>query len=193
VVEKVKRKEIKMIQVKVAEALNLPDAGRCDGQFTVEGRLVLSAEQDVLSYKVDSLPPYEKRYPAEAIDYAAWIGNPDRAMFLAYLDEQVAGEMRISRSWNGFAYIDDIVVDRQFRRLGVGRELIEQAKQWSQAHGLAGVMLETQNNNLAGCRLYARSGFVLAGFDRFLYRALHPGTEEIALYWYWLPEVSPAG
>ena len=45
-------------------------------------------------------------------------------------------------------------------------------------------MLETQNINVAACLFYARCGFVLGGYDRFLYRGLTPETDEIALYWY---------
>ena len=55
---------------------------------------------------------------------------------------------------------------------------------WARTQQLAGVMLETQNNNVAACRLYESGGFQLVGFDRCLYRGLHPGTDEIALYWY---------
>jgi len=47
-------------------------------------------------------------------------------------------------------------------------------------------MLETQHNNVAACRLYARHGFRLGGVDLDLYRGLpHPGRHEIALFWYW--------
>jgi hypothetical protein len=46
------------------------------------------------------------------------------------------------------------------------------------------MMLETQDNNVAGCRLYANCGFELRGFDTHLYKALDPDTDEIALYWY---------
>jgi streptothricin acetyltransferase len=182
-----------MIRVEALNARNLPDAGRCDGLFTVDGRLVLSAEADRLRYTVVRMPSYEKRYPAEPLDVAAWIGDPGRAVYLAYLDGQVAGEMRILRYWNRYAYIDDIVVHRPLRRRGVGRALLDRARQWAQEQSLAGVMLETQNNNLAACRLYAACGFELAGFDRLLYRGLHPGTEEVALYWYWTCGDASAG
>jgi streptothricin acetyltransferase len=57
---------------------------------------------------------------------------------------------------------------------------------WARDRQLAGVMLETQNNNVAACRLYESCGFQLGGFDRCLYQGLHPGTHEIALYWYLL-------
>jgi streptothricin acetyltransferase len=45
-------------------------------------------------------------------------------------------------------------------------------------------MLETQNTNVAACLFYRRCGFELGGFDRFLYHAIHPDSDEIALYWY---------
>jgi hypothetical protein len=47
-------------------------------------------------------------------------------------------------------------------------------------------MLETQNINVAACRLYERCSFVLGGFDACLYRGVMPGTREIALFWYLL-------
>jgi ribosomal protein S18 acetylase RimI-like enzyme len=61
---------------------------------------------------------------------------------------------------------------------------VQQAIAWAQDRQLPGVMLETQNINVAACRLYERCGFTLGGFDRYLYQGLHPDTEEIALYWY---------
>jgi streptothricin acetyltransferase len=165
----------------------LPDAGRCDGVFRVDSRLVLSVENGRVSYTVASTPPYEKRYPAEAVDYAAYIAQPDRAVYLAYVDGTVAGQIRLGPWWNKYGYVEDIVVDRHFRRQGVGRALLERAKQWALTAGLPGLMLETQDNNVAACQLYAHCGFELAGFDRRLYQGLHPGTDEMALYWYWLP------
>jgi streptothricin acetyltransferase len=177
-----------MISVEELTASNLGDAGRCDGAFEVSARLVISAGAGKLAYTVAAVPPYEKRYPAEAVDYAGYIGQPDRVVYLAYVDGRTAGEMRLCRWWNRFGYVEDIVVDRPFRRRGVGGALIGRAKQWAQRTGLPGMMLETQDNNVAACRLYARCGFELAGFDRRLYQGLHPGTDEIALYWYWIVE-----
>jgi ribosomal protein S18 acetylase RimI-like enzyme len=78
------------------------------------------------------------------------------------------------------------VVGARFRRLGISRHLIDQAIAWTKDRKLPGIMLETQdiNVNVAACRLYEDCGFLLGGFDRFLYRAALPGAEEVALYWY---------
>ena len=55
---------------------------------------------------------------------------------------------------------------------------------WASGRRLAGIRLETQSNNLAACRFYESCRFVLGGYDRHLYKALHPGTREVALFWY---------
>ena len=160
------------------------DVGKCDGAFTVDSKLVLSARDNVVSYEVVPVAPYEKRYAKQEIDYGRYVGAEDRAVYLAYIDGVVAGEMRLWVHWNGFAYIDDIVVDRGYRRRGVGRALIEQAVGWAKAKGLAGVMLETQDNNVGACRLYEACGFVIGGFDRKLYRGIPGVRDEVAVYWY---------
>jgi len=49
---------------------------------------------------------------------------------------------------------------------------------------LPGLMLETQNNNLAACAFYEKHGFRLGGIDRCLYQGLDPQSSEIALFWY---------
>jgi ribosomal protein S18 acetylase RimI-like enzyme len=75
-------------------------------------------------------------------------------------------------------------VEPEYRGEGIGRALIECAIAWAKEKGLPGIMLETQDNNVPACRLYARCGFTLRGFDTHLYKALDPDTDEIALYWY---------
>jgi streptothricin acetyltransferase len=163
---------------------NLQDAGKCDGVFTVDSRLVLNAEKNECHFDTLSILPFQKKYPLEQIDYSTYIHHTDRIVFLAYCDRSIAGEIRLRRNWNYFAYVEDIVVDLHFRRHGVGRLLIQKAIQWAKDKNLPGIMLETQNNNVAACRLYQTCGFELSGFDRRLYQGLDPHSEEIALYWY---------
>jgi ribosomal protein S18 acetylase RimI-like enzyme len=165
-------------------AAHLKDVNSCDNTFTVDAKLVLDAENGVISYEVVSVSPYEKRYPLDELDVATYIANPDRIIYLAYLDGQLAGQIRIGKWWNRFAYIEDIVVHSPFRKQGVGRALIGQAITWAKAGGYPGIMLETQNINVGGCRLYESCGFKLGGFDTCLYKGIHPDKDEIALYWY---------
>ena len=167
---------------------NLSQINAVDGSFTVDARLVLSARDGQISYTIEPVQPYIKRYPTEQFDWNTFIDNPDKALYLAYVDgqlaSQLAGQIILWKNWNHYGYIEDIAVDVNFRHQGIGRRLIEQAITWARERGLPGLMLETQNNNLAACRLYESCGFHLGGFDQELYRAIDPDTTEIALYWY---------
>jgi streptothricin acetyltransferase len=162
----------------------LADVNQCDSSFFTNSRFVLSAENDAIDYTIVNIPPYQKHYPQVEADYAAYVDNPDKTIFLAYIDQQVAGQIIVSRHWNQYGYIEDLAVDTCFRRRGIGQSLLQQAIRWARDRHLPGVMLETQNINVAACRLYERCGFRLGGFDRCLYQGMDTGTEEVALFWY---------
>jgi streptothricin acetyltransferase len=172
------------ITIREIDASTVQDVNKCDGTFTIDSKLILHADHDIIGYTLVNVEPYQKRYPIEEMDYTSYISNPDRTIFFAYVDDQLAGQLRVLKYWNAYAYIDDIVVDVQFRKRGVGRALIMRVVEWVKAQNFPGIMLETQNNNVAACRLYESCGFVLRGFDKYLYKGLHPTTDEIALYWY---------
>jgi len=128
------------------------------------------------------VPAYRKDYRAHAESESA--GDASDALFLAWGDQMPVGRAMISRNWNNYALVDDIAVDAGWRGAGVGRLLMDACVAWSRDEGLAGIMLETQNNNIAACRFYERYGFELGGIDRLLYRGLDPQSREIALLWY---------
>jgi streptothricin acetyltransferase len=172
------------ITIREINKFNAEDFGRYDGSFTVNSKLILNAENGTVSYTIVDVPPYTKQYRLEKFDAKSYIDDPSRAVFFAYLDEELAGEIRLRASWNGYAYIDNIAVDSKSRNQGVGQALIKQAIEWSKTKGFPGLMLETQDNNVAACNFYASCGFELCGFDTHLYKALDPATDEIALYWY---------
>jgi len=172
------------ITVEEMDVHNLQDANQCHDPFIVDSERVLRSEQNTIRYSVIAIPPYEKTYPPNQIEYDAYIRNPEQCVFLAHCDGALAGELIVRRWWNNFAYLEDITVKTAYRRQGIGRALVNRAIDWARSRQLPGIMLETQNNNVAACRFYERCGFELGGFDRHLYRALHPDTREIALYWY---------
>ncbi|MNI04710.1 TDP-fucosamine acetyltransferase [compost metagenome] len=90
----------------------------------------------------------------------------------------------MKKNWNRYALIDMIQVDKQFRRHGIGRQLMEQAKRWALERGLPGVMLETQSINVRACKFYERCGFVIGGFDQYVYKGIPAVSGEVAVYWY---------
>lgn len=155
-----------------------------DDTFLVESQLILSVEKNRINYSVVPVATHEKRYPPERKDYRVYLDNPDRVIYFAYVDGDLAGQIRVLKFWNGYGYVDDIAVSPGHRRHGVGHALMQKAIQWAKEKGLPGMMLETQNINVTACRFYESCGFQLGGFDSLLYKALHPDTDEIALYWY---------
>ncbi|UQZ37249.1 N-acetyltransferase [Paenibacillus sp. PK3_47] len=159
------------------------------GSFTVDSILVLHTENQQIRYTVQKVAAYTKSYDDEELtagSHSDYIDNPDKVIYLAFAGKQAAGQLVLKRNWNNYAYIEYIKVDNSYRKSGIGRQLIEQAKHWAKAGDLPGLMLETQNINVTACKLYERCGFVIGGFDHFLYKGLHPQTNETAIYWYLL-------
>lgn len=149
----------------------------------VTSRLVLQIENERLTYKIAPVdPPYEREVQLEDTEYG--FNETPPVVFFAEADGQPAGRIRMLKWWNQFGYVEDLVVNPQFRGLGVGRKLLERGIQWAREQGYPGVMLETQDDNVPACTLYQSCGFVLSGFDRNIYKAINPNTRETALYWY---------
>jgi len=148
----------------------------------VTSRLVLGIENEKLVYNVIPVDPYERDVHAEDTDYGFDEARP--TIFFAEVDGRLAGRIRMMRWWNQFGYVEDLVVNPEYRGLGIGRRLLEQGIQWARENDFPGVMLETQDDNVPACTLYQSCGFMLSGFDRNVYKAINPHTRETALYWY---------
>jgi ribosomal protein S18 acetylase RimI-like enzyme len=148
----------------------------------VTSRLVLGMENEKLVYHIVPVEPYDRDYAAEDVDYG--FENDSATVFFAEVDGNLAGRIKMLKWWNQFGYVEDIVVNPEYRGMGLGRKLLERGIQWAHENRYPGVMLETQDNNVPACTLYQNCGFVLGGFDRNVYKAINPNTKETALYWY---------
>lgn len=152
-----------------------------DGSFIVDSILVLSLTGQRIEYTVKEILSYKKSYADEPFvegTIPGYIGNPDQIGYLAIAENQVVGRILLKRNWNKYAYVEDIRVDARYRRYGIGRKLIEQAKRWAKDGGMPGIMLETQNNNVRACKFYESCGFVIGGFDSYVYRGLDKQSDE---------------
>lgn len=172
-------------KVQVAEATPaiLQALQTLDYRFTVTQELAAEFDRPVRD-GLYAVPAREKNYFNQPQQFAALLNSRDGALFAAHLDDRPVGYLAISRHWNGLALVEDIGVDAAFRRCGCGCALLQRAIGWAHEQQLAGVMLETQNTNVAACLLYEKMGFELGGIDRRLYRALHAHPAETALFWY---------
>jgi ribosomal protein S18 acetylase RimI-like enzyme len=87
--------------------------------------------------------------------------------------------------WRDTATVRNILIDRSYRRRGLGRELMTRVIVWARDHGLRGITLETQTNNLAACRFYQAMGFKLCGIDDHFYSNDDIGVKEVAIFWWY--------
>jgi len=171
------------IIIRKMEAHEAPQTKLFSRKSIVKMKLVLDIENEKLVYAIANVePPYERDIHAEDVEYGFSSNGP--AIFFADADGKLAGRIKMIAWWNQFAYVDDIVVNPEYRGAGIGRALLERGIQWARENNFSGIMLETQDNNVPACALYQKLGFVLSGFDRNVYKAINPNTKETALYWY---------
>jgi ribosomal protein S18 acetylase RimI-like enzyme len=156
--------------------------------FTVTGYAQVQIGRPVAQWRIDAVEPYLKNYGIDSEEFCNYRDAADSTVLVAWLDDEPVGHIVISKHWNGFAHVDELAVDTAARRNGIARKLLDVAQFWSRKRGLPGVMLETQNNNLAACKLYESYGFVVGGVDHFRYRGIDPATQESAIFWYLLFE-----
>ncbi|CAM4085411.1 streptothricin N-acetyltransferase SatA [Bacillus paranthracis] len=158
-----------------------------DDSFIVNARLILSLSKvnRRIEYTVEDVPSYlQNQCDNEELAYNEYINKPNQVIYIALLHNQIIGFIVLKKNWNHYAYIEDITVDKKYRTLGVGKRLVNQAKQWAKEGNMPGIMLETQNNNVAACKFYKKCGFVIGGFDFLIYKGLDMTNDEVAIYWY---------
>lgn len=171
------------MQVQTITNFSCPGLAMLDRTFLVDRQVVLHMRGGVLTYEVAGVAaPYVKTYPSPTT-----FGD-DTEGFIATEGSTILGQLTVSPHWTGFAAINDLAISSDARRKGVGSALVNAAKGWAVERGLPGLSVETQNNNVGACMLYAKAGFVLAGFDTHLYRSSERFKHEVALFWYWCRE-----
>lgn len=121
----------------------------------------------------------------ESLELYAKGGN--RALFLAQGGDAYLGHIAAEKDFMGWAYVEALEVAARYRGGGTGTALIRQAIRWAKDRDLAGLRLETQDNNLMACRFYLKQGFQVGGVDYLRYHTLPaPKNQEAAVFFYLL-------
>jgi ribosomal protein S18 acetylase RimI-like enzyme len=166
-------------RVELVEALPPQELANCDFSFGITAELV-APYQDLLD--VHAVTPHQKDYCFDPVGWASGV-SARKALIQARVGGWLAGFAAISETWNRMAEIDQIAVDRAYRQQGIAGLLLSAAENWAKGEKFEFIKLETQTNNLAACKTYSRAGFILGGYDRFLYAA-GSNAGEVALFWY---------
>nr|WP_199162583.1 GNAT family N-acetyltransferase [Elizabethkingia sp. ASV34] len=99
--------------------------------------------------------------------------------FGAYIKDKLVGWIICEqRTWNNSFYIENILIDEQYRRQGIGVQLIKSAIKKARILNCRIVELETQNTNYPAIQFYRRMGFNITGLNTRLY----DNPEETALF-----------
>jgi ribosomal protein S18 acetylase RimI-like enzyme len=176
-------KQLKVVEVG-QDTVN--DINTMDNTFVVRAKVIPDIRESIFNYSFEEIPvPYTRFEPNDKRDYATYIQNPDKTVFLAYTNHKAIGQIILTRWWNKFAYVEDIRVDSRYRRKGIGKELMDAAVSWARNNGYPGIMLETQNTNVPACLFYEKYGFVFGGVDKVLYHNAE-NSHEMALFWYFI-------
>lgn len=66
--------------------------------FVIESKLVLDSTQEEFRYTFEKVAPFEKQYDSDVIEISDYIGNPEKIIFLAYIEDKSVGHIRIRRN-----------------------------------------------------------------------------------------------
>ena len=148
-----------------------------DRELETDREFIVRRTPDRLELVSVRLPkPHRKRFP---FDPSA---DPWTHGFVAVEDERIRGFIATSvETWNSRLVLRHFYVDRDARRRGIGRALMQHAVAEGREAGAVTAWAETSNRNYPGVQAYARLGFALCGFDLSLYVAT-PAEGEFALY-----------
>ena len=67
--------------------------------------------------------------------------------------------------WQGAVWVSHLIVDRPFRRHGIGTAMIAAARQWSARQGLKRLMMAVQTKNYPGIAFCEKQGIAFCGFN----------------------------
>lgn len=169
--------------IKMTES-NMNHYNRANEGFIVFGRINPKYENNAWTYTEEIFPePYSKKYENEKIDIS-YINDESKVVFFYYNNSKCIGQIRLRGNWNGYAYIEDIAVAKDYRKCGVGTALLNTAINWAKLNNFCGLMLETQDINLSACRFYSKNNFIIGSIDTMIYSNLS-SANEIGVFWYY--------
>ena len=164
---------------------NIKDINKSNESFTIFGKLIPEYKHNNWNISEEYFKEsYEYEYPIIEEDYSDYIKNNDKTVYLYYCENNCVGQIVLKKYWNENAYIQDIGIKKNFRGMGIGQKLMDQAVIWTKEKKLKGIMLETQDVNINACRFYKKYGFILGGVDIMLYSNFKNSSQK-ALFWYY--------
>jgi len=147
---------------------------------TVPGQPALAFE--LLETPVD--PPLYRSYrtfESTVADVEARLSSVEGG-YIALAHGQVAGVVLLNvKEERSIVRIEDIVVDRRFRRYGIGSLLLNCASDWARKRNCWAILLEIQNVNFPAIQFYLRNGLEVWSINQHFYPP-GPVEHEVAIF-----------
>jgi GNAT superfamily N-acetyltransferase len=154
---------------------DIPACLKIDHTYETEYVWQMQIAQEVgrwqVTFKTERLPrSMEVTHPSSERRLALCL--PDDQCFLIAGErdqEGVLGYLAMRREpARRVGWIQDMVVDRDYRRLGIGARLLRVARTWALEHDITRLMVETQTKNFPSIGFCNASGFSFCGYnDRY--------------------------
>ena len=103
----------------------IEDINITNDYFKVFGKVIPSLQSGKWSFEEHLFDETKEiRFPDDKLDWGQYINREDKALFLAYKNNNCIGQIRIMKDWNRFCYIENIATKKEFRGYGIGRLLL---------------------------------------------------------------------
>ena len=169
-----------IIEIKELGTDKKADANIKNQSFSIFGKMIPALSFGKWDYEIEYFDEHKEIcFP----DFEYSPGDEEGFFLGAYDGECCIGLAVLRKELFNYLYLDDLKVNADYRRSGVGTKLIEAALSKARELGLLGVYAIAQDNNLAACLFYLKSGFQIGGFDNRAYRGT-PQEEKADIYFY---------
>lgn len=156
-----------MITIKKLGKDDVHDVNIPNQPFELFGRMMPGLKNGKWTYEIEEFQNIsEMCFP----DFPYEIEDDGSAYIGAYDGDKCIGLAIYRRGMFKYLYLDDLKVNGDYRRLGVGKKLIEAGMQEAAELNLKGIYTIGQDNNLGACLFYLKQGFEIGGFDNRAYR-----------------------
>ena len=173
-----------MLEIRAIDETRKADINIPNEPFPLFGRMVPSyidekwGHTEILFEEKDAS---EMCFPDENYDYDAM--KQAHVVLGAYDGDQCVGLAILRDAIFYYMYLYDLKVSGAYRNQGVGRMLIEKAKEVCAARGYRGIYCQGQDSNLGACRFYLKAGFHIGGLDTNVYKGTkQEGKSDILFY-----------
>ncbi|MBQ8552049.1 MAG: GNAT family N-acetyltransferase [Clostridia bacterium] len=172
------------IEIKLITRDDQADINIKNEPFKLYGMMKPSYIGGAWSYEVELVPENEiseMTFPDENYSFDAM--SKEHIFVGAYDGAKCVGLAILRHSWNRYLYLYDLKVNSAVRGQGVGKRLIEASAEIARKHGYRGISTQAQDNNLAACFFYIKTGFVIGGIDTLVYNGTkQEGKSDILFY-----------